>query len=212
MSTDGAGRPPTPINLDLPFRGRWITRNSPADRVPSHGTSLFATAYSIDLVPVDDRGRTAPIGLSTLVGPEAAGRFPGFGRTLLAPVDGVVVAVHDGLPDHPAYRGLPSIGYALTQRSRMRGGWVALAGNHVLIDAGDAVVALCHLRRGSVTVGRGRRVRAGEPIGQCGNSGNSVEPHLHLQAMTDHRVEHAHPVRLTLRGSLPRNGEIIDAG
>jgi murein DD-endopeptidase MepM/ murein hydrolase activator NlpD len=27
----------------------------------------------------------------------------------------------------------------------------------------------------------GQRVRAGELLGRCGNSGNSSEPHLHLQ-------------------------------
>ena len=35
--------------------------------------------------------------------------------------------------------------------------------------------------RGSVGVRVGKDVRAGEPIARCGNSGNSTEPHLHLQ-------------------------------
>ena len=40
------------IELALPFAWRWIVRNSPADRVPSHGTTRFASAHAIDFVPV----------------------------------------------------------------------------------------------------------------------------------------------------------------
>ena len=31
------------VDLDYPFTGRWLTQNSPTNRVPSHGTTLFAT-------------------------------------------------------------------------------------------------------------------------------------------------------------------------
>ncbi len=60
--------------------------------------------------------------------PEPATRFPGFGRPVLAPARGVVVAVHDAALDHASFRGLPSVGYALTQRRRARAGWAASPG------------------------------------------------------------------------------------
>lgn len=44
---------------------------------------------------------------------------------------------------------------------------------------------LAHLRRGTVQVRRGERVRVGDEIAACGNSGNSTEPHVHVQLM-DH--------------------------
>lgn len=128
-----------------------------------------------------------------------------------APADGIVAAVHDGAPDHAAYRGLPSIGYALTQRRRVRAGWPALAGNHVLIEAGDVVVALCHLQRESVEARPGQTVRVGDVVGRCGNSGNSTEPHVHVQAIDGRDVERADAVPLTFHGELPRNGELIEA-
>jgi Peptidase family M23 len=197
------------VDLDYPFAGRWLVQNSPANRVPSHGTTLFATSYAIDFVPVGDTGRTAPIRFASLVRPEPPERFPGFGRTILAPVEGVTLVTHDTEPDHSAYRGLPSVGYALTQHRRAAAGWLALAGNHVLLKSGDAVIALCHLQQGSVEVRPGQRVRIGDVLGRCGNSGNSTEPHLHVQAIDSSDVEHANAVRLVFRGSLPHNGEVV---
>lgn len=198
------------IDLEYPFAGRWLTQNSPANRVPSHGTTLFATSYAIDFVPVNDAGRTAPITFGSLVRPEPPERFPGFGRALLAPIEGIVVAAHDTEPDHAAYRGLPSISYALTQHRRAGAGWVALAGNHVLIESGGGVVALCHLQQGSIEVRPGQRAHVGDVLGRCGNSGNSTEPHVHVQAIDNRDVERANAVRLTFRAALPRNGEVID--
>lgn len=200
-----------PVALAYPFSGRWLVQNSPANQVPSHGTHSFATAYAIDFLPVTESGGTAPITFGSLLRPEPAERFPGFGRPILAPVDGVVIATHDSEPDHHAHRGLPSIRYALTQRRRARTGWEALAGNHVLIERRGTMVALCHLRQSSITVGPGQKVRIGDMLGACGNSGNSTEPHLHVQAMDSHEIERANAVHITFEGSLPANGEVIHA-
>lgn len=197
------------IDLRYPFEGRWRAVNSPADRVPSHGTTRFATSYAIDFVFVGDSGRSAPFTASALLRPEPPERFAGFGRPLLAPVAGVVVAAADGAPDHAAYRGLPSIGYALTQGRRVRAGWSALAGNHVIVDAGGILVALCHLQRGSAAVAVGDRVATGDPVGRCGNSGNSTEPHVHVQAVDDLDPDRARAVALTFDGALPRSGAVV---
>ncbi|MFT4228466.1 M23 family metallopeptidase [Micropruina sp.] len=197
------------IDLTYPFTGRWLVQNSPANRVPSHGTRAFATSYAIDFVPVTDSGRSAPFTLRSLVRPEPPERFPGFGRPILAPLDGTVVAAYDDAADHAAYRGLPSVGYALTQQRRAAMGWTALAGNHVLIERDGTVVALCHLQRGSVQVRPGQRVEVGDVIARCGNSGNSTEPHLHLQAIDRPGIAHAQAVPLTLHGALPSNGELV---
>lgn len=199
------------VDIGFPFTGRWLVQNSPADRVPSHGTTRFASSYAIDFVPVDAAGRTAPIRLASLLRPEPANRFPGFGRPVLAPADGTVLAAHHDEPDHPAYRGLPSVRYALTQHRRAAAGWMALAGNHVLIESSGVVLALCHLQQGSVAVRPGERVHRGDLLGRCGNSGNSTEPHVHVQAITTADAEHAAAVPLSFDGGLPRNGTIVVA-
>ena len=201
------------LDLAYPFTGGWLTQNSPANRVPSHGTTLFATSFAIDFVPVDLAGRSAPMTFRSLVRAEPPERFPGFGRPILAPVDGVVVATHDGRPDHPSFRGLPSVGYALTQRRRAAAGWESLAGNHVMIATDEGpVVAVCHLQRGSIGVQLGDGVRQGTMLGRCGNSGNSTEPHVHLQAHDGMDVLRASAVPITFGGRLPRNGDIVRTG
>jgi murein DD-endopeptidase MepM/ murein hydrolase activator NlpD len=136
-------------------------------------------------------------------------RFVGFGRAILAPVSGTVHAVHDGEPDHAAFRGFPSIGYAVTQAGRVRAGWLGLAGNHVVIERLGVFVALCHLRCGSVGVHPGQRVVPGDVIGGCGNSGNSTEPHLHVQAMDGPDPGRAAAVPISFPGGLPRNGTVV---
>ena len=200
------------LQLAYPFSGRWLAQNSPANRVPSHGTELFGSGHAIDFVPVDAQGRSAPFTLASLIRPEPPERFAGFGRPVLAPTSGVVVAVHDGEPDHNAFRGLPSIGYVLTQTRRATHGWACLAGNHVVIEVeAGPVVALCHLREGSIAVALAQTITAGIPIGQCGNSGNSTEPHVHLQSMDRLDADHATAVPICFPHGLPRNGEIVAA-
>jgi hypothetical protein len=194
----------TPVVLALPFTGRWLVQNSPARRVPSHGTDLLGERYAIDFVAVDDRSRTAPVrDWRTWLSTEPPSRFYAFGRPVLAPADGVVVAVHDAEPDHAARRSqLALLPYAFTQASRLRAGVAAVAGNHVILalDDGSTYVALVHLRAGSVRPVVGVRVRAGDQLAECGSSGNSTQPHLHLQAMDSLDLSVACGVPVQFRG------------
>ncbi|WP_420117563.1 M23 family metallopeptidase [Micromonospora sp.] len=177
---------PGPVVLALPFRGTWLVRNSPARRVPSHGTDLFATTYAMDFVAVRGR-RTATVrDWRTLLATEPPQRFLAFGRPILAPAAGRVVAVHDGEADHEARRSPTTLlSYALTQAARVRRGAGAVAGNHVIVElAGHrGYVLLAHLRAGSLRVAEGDPVDVGQELADCGNSGNSTQPHLHLQVM-----------------------------
>lgn len=176
--------PHTPVIVALPLHDSCRVRNSRANRVPSHGTTTFGSSYAIDLVPVDEYGRSAPRTWRRLVTHEPPEIFVGFGRPVLAPVNGIVGLVHDGEPDHEARRSqLALIPYMLGQPGRARLGAPGLAGNHVVVAAGSngPFVLLAHLQRGSVQVHPGQPVSAGTAVARCGNSGNSTEPHVHLQ-------------------------------
>jgi murein DD-endopeptidase MepM/ murein hydrolase activator NlpD len=213
-----------PVVLELPFRGRWQAENSPARRVPSHGTDLFGVTYAIDFVAVDGDGRSAPRSWRSFVATEPPHLFRGFGMPILAPEGGVVVGVHDGEIDHEARRSRPALlRYALTQASRARQGIGAIAGNHVVIAISPSgpYVAVVHLRRGSVRVVPGDRVAVRDQLGECGNSGNSTEPHVHVQVTDSADWAVARGLPLAFRVSageaggrvwLPAEGEIVDGG
>ncbi|MER7637733.1 M23 family metallopeptidase [Streptomyces sp. NPDC126522] len=98
--------------------------------------------------------------------------FAAYGRAVRAPCDGRVVSAEGAIEDQDAGPGA---------RARYQPPY----GNHVFIDTGREIVKLAHLRAGSLTVSRGDTVRAGQLVGETGNSGNTTEPHLHLHAERD---------------------------
>ncbi len=208
---------PDPVVLAFPFRGACRVQNSPANRVPSHGTDALGSSYAIDLVPVDERGRSAPSTWRGLLSHEPPEVFVGFGRPILAPVSGRVEVVHDGEPDHEGRRSqLALVPYMLGQAGRARRGAAGLAGNHLIIAIGaeGPFVLLAHLQRGSLQVQPGQPVRLGDPVARCGNSGNSTEPHLHLQVTDSTDWTNVHGLPFVFRGSngsgwLPKNSEIV---
>ncbi len=90
-----------------------------------------------------------------------------YGVPVLAPINGTVVSAHDGEPDET-----PGV---------VSNNFTAPIGNHVmlLMDTGTYLV-IAHLKNGSLTVKTGDIVEEGQVIGQCGNSGNTSEPHIHI--------------------------------
>ena len=175
-----------PTTVALPVTGRWFAVNSPANKVPSHGLHGWGQTYALDLVhdPVE---RPRPK-FASGPGFRRADTFPGFGQPVLAPADGVVVRVHGRERDHRARTSWPAIAYLLVEGMvREALGPGRMLGNHIVLDLGEGVyAALAHLRKGSARVSVGDRVRAGDRLAECGNSGNSSEPHVHMQLM-DHR-------------------------
>jgi hypothetical protein len=192
------------VALWLPFTGMWLARNSPARRVPSHGSDLFGERFAIDFVAVDDRHRTAAVrDWRTFLATEPPERYLAFGRPILAPSSGTVVDLHEGEPDHEGRRSQAALlRYALGQAARLGQGVGAIAGNYVTISlpGGAAFVALAHLRVGSIQVHLGQEVVAGQQIGSCGNSGNSTQPHVHLQAMDSADLSVARGLPISFRG------------
>ncbi|OOY33277.1 hypothetical protein BMI88_05355 [Thioclava sp. F36-6] len=89
------------------------------------------------------------------------------GVQVIAAAPGRVIATRDGEPDGAYASGLTVSGKE--------------CGNGITIDLGHGwQTQYCHLREGSISVNRGDRVKAGEPLGLVGQSGQAEFPHLHL--------------------------------
>ncbi len=98
--------------------------------------------------------------------------WEGYGETILAVADGVVVRAIDGLPDQVP-GALPE-GLAPLEAD----------GNAVFLRLRDGrIVFYAHMIPGSVAVREGQRVVRGQVLGRVGNSGNSSAPHLHLHVI-----------------------------
>ena len=152
---------------------------------------------------MDGRRRTADRrDWRTILATEPAERFFAFGQPILAPAAGTVVAAHDGEIDHVGRRSqLALVPYALGQAARVRQGVAAVAGNYLIIALRDsgAFVALVHLRAGSLRVATGAEVTAGQQVAACGNSGNSTQPHVHMQVMDSPDLSVARGVPMAFR-------------
>ncbi|RMG67873.1 MAG: M23 family metallopeptidase, partial [Calditrichaeota bacterium] len=127
--------------------------------------------------------------------PSDVHRYAIWGDTVYSPLSALVVEAVDSLPDLPASQV----------------DTVNLAGNHVVLRRGDLKVVLAHLQQGSLLVQKGDSVRAGQPIGLVGNSGNTTEPHLHIHAARDtsNSLFSGTPVAMRFRGKfLKRNDRV----
>lgn len=115
------------------------------------------------------------------------------GVAVIAAADGIVVDTRDGMPDV----NVRLVGEnAVTDRG---------LGNRVVIHHGDNWLTVYgHLRRDSVAVRKGDRVRTGQELGLVGMSGLSEFPHLHFS------VRYGKTVVDPFTGAAPHKG--CDAG
>jgi murein DD-endopeptidase MepM/ murein hydrolase activator NlpD len=190
-----------PVVTDPPVRGQWVAVNGPGSRVPSHGTRAYGQAYAVDVLHPSPVG--TPTSLGWGLGTRAPSSYPSFGEPVLAVADGTVVGVLDRRRDHRGRHTWPTVLWMMVVEAFVRelGGASRILGNHVVVDHGDGVwSASAHLRRDSVVVAVGDRVRAGQQLGEVGNTGNTSEPHLHFQLMDAPRVTGAAGIPWHWRG------------
>ncbi|WP_395447233.1 M23 family metallopeptidase [Aminobacter sp. UC22_36] len=165
--------------------GRFVMAHGGTIGVLNHHSDHPAHRHALDITAVNDSGFRA-----TGLLPAEPARYVIFGKTVLSPCDGTILAAVDGLPD---------LAPPMTDRDNP-------AGNHVVVSCGDLNIELAHLRKGSVAVAAGDRIVAGAPIGQVGNSGNSTEPHLHIHAID---ARSGTGVQMSFNGAVPVRNTLI---
>lgn len=154
-----------PVTLAPPFRGEWVVFQGGRSTLLNHHFPIRGQRHALDLTLRDAPRRDA-------VQPEKLQDYATFGQPIYAPVDGKVERAVGDRPDQ-------QIGTTDLEQ---------LVGNHVVIEMDDGrCVLLAHLQHDSVRVKEGQLVRTGDLIARCGNSGNTSEPHLHIQVQS--RIE-----------------------
>lgn len=114
--------------------------------------------------------------------------YPGWGRELLAPAAGVVVALRNDRPDQPV--GDTSDPAYFAPEYRALGG--GDPGNHLVIDHGHGEFSmLAHFMAGTLRVAKGDRVVQGQVLGKLGHSGDTDAPHVHYQLQSGPDWENA---------------------
>jgi hypothetical protein len=186
----------TPVIVDFPLRGEWITPNTPGTKVPSHGTDLLGARYAIDFVGIDPKSRSRRFYRSgvlryLLLGARLQDCF-GWGRPIFASTGGKVIRAEDGWPErnpvHPARDIYMLIKNARSLKSKLAADLQSfdlrtLTGNFIIIESSDGFVVYAHAQTGSIRVSAGDKVIAGQQLANVGHSGNSTAPHLHFQIM-----------------------------
>ena len=191
------------MRYSLPFAGEWYVYNGGVSEATSHSWNIVAQRYAYDFVVADEALRRWREGTRG----ERHEDYLCYGAPVLAPGDGVVVRVRDGVRDAPGV----GTGWVDPFAADFRGNFV------VVRHAVDEYSFLAHLIPRSVPVKEGERVERGQRIGLCGNSGHSTEPHMHfhVQDRADFFEAAGLPVAfdgVSVDGEAPASGRYPERG
>jgi murein DD-endopeptidase MepM/ murein hydrolase activator NlpD len=145
--------------MRLPFDGNWTVAWGGDTKELNYHVESQQQKNAFDLVMMDANQSTHKSDGRKLTD------YYDFGLKIYAPCDGEVVTAIDGVKDN-----IPG---------EMDNFYVG--GNMVVIKTShNEYLFFCHLKQHSVNVKEGQKVKAGQIVGLCGNSGHSSEPHLHF--------------------------------
>ena len=182
----------SPTKWRLPVDGIWWVNYGGPTYLQNRHARIPARRYAYDLAIWKDGGFASGSGGTNE-------DFHAFGQPILAPADGTVVAVLDGIEDN---------------RPGQANAVVHPAGNHLVIATpAEEYVVIAHLQQGSIRVQQGDEVSAGDLVALVGNSGLSAVPHVHFFVQDQPDV--ASPISLGLPVSYSNyyaDGELVASG
>ncbi len=142
--------------ISCPFIGTWSVYQGFCGPWTHQGT----LQHALDFVKLGSNGLTYQNYGHDLTD------YYAFGQDLVAPVSGTLVACYDGAIDQP-------IGVVDNEHR-----W----GNFMMIrDDYGRYVTIAHIKQYSIKFKINDYIGQGQMIAQCGNSGYSPEPHIHIQ-------------------------------
>ena len=189
------GAPAAVVQLAPPFEGEWLVLQGGRSPLQNHHLAAYNQRFALDLARLDE-GRMFGGGAGNAA-------VHSWEQPLRSPADGTVVFTRGDMED----AGGPNVVSEAADA----------AGNAIVIELDSGrFVLLAHLRRGTLRVRAGDRVRQGDLLARVGNSGNTTMPHLHLQVQTHRDLWHADNRSLPFafapgRRALARNDRIHGA-
>lgn len=127
--------------------------------------------------------------------PEKNNNYYAFGEEIIAPQDGEILKVVDGIEDN-----IPG---QMNQQNP--------AGNYVVIEhANKEYSMIAHFQKDTIIVQEGEKVIQKQLLGKCGNSGNSSEAHIHFQIMSSPDFENSKSIPIKFSDEKePIQGDIV---
>jgi len=145
--------------LILPFNNEWTVIWGGDTKELNYHVESEAQKNAFDILILNEKGHSFKTDGKTNED------YYAFGKDLIAPCDGEVVLVVDGVKDN-----IPGI---LNP--------IYVPGNSVIIKTkNNEFLVFAHFKQHSILVKQGQMIKQGQLLGLCGNSGNSSEPHLHF--------------------------------
>lgn len=145
--------------LILPFNGEWTVFWGGYTIELNYHIESEAQKNAFDILITDNNGKTFKTDGKTNED------YYAFGKELIAPCDAEVVLAVDGIKDNIPGELNP----------------IYVPGNTVILKTiNNEFLFFAHFKQNSIVVKQGQKVKKGELIGLCGNSGNSSEAHLHF--------------------------------
>lgn len=164
----------------LPLKGRWMAAAAPS--LVAHHRWASVQEFAFDFIKTGhdlSSYRNSGTNLTD---------YYAYAESVYAIGDGTVVSVLDEVEepvDNLKKANETEEAYFARvqahQQALMKKGFTYIFGNHVIIRHPHGEYSMYfHLKRGSVGVKAGDKVKQGQQIGALGHSGNSTEPHLHF--------------------------------
>ncbi len=172
--------------LILPFKEEWTVVWGGDTREQNYHVDYEAQKNAFDIVVTDGKGNSFK---TTGINNED---YYAFGKEIIAPCDGEIVLVVDGIKDNKPGTLNP----------------MYVPGNNVIIKtAKNEFLFFAHFKQHSIVVKQGQTVKQGQLLGLCGNSGNSSEPHLHFHIQNIEDINSATGVKCYF-DSIIVNGDV----
>jgi murein DD-endopeptidase MepM/ murein hydrolase activator NlpD len=159
VETNLSNPPRNTTRLMLPFKDEWTVVWGGDTKELNYHVESRAQKNAFDILITNEKGK------SYKTDGKKNEDYYAFGKELLAPCEGEIVLVVDGVKDN-----MPGVLNPLY-----------VPGNTVVIKTpNNEYLLFAHFKQHSIVVKQGQTVKQGQLLGLCGNSGNSSEPHLHF--------------------------------